>query len=347
MNIFKSLTSYIWGEGKKELVQASGTLYEFGSQQWRCRFNTSTAIITTGESGKILAIRRDYEEGEQREDDPTVADVLQFPIGEYMKVVEDRGLRDLPSFNFSDSIGKRFQFEFDNDDQMTKLFFVTLAQCLFEVTYNKPASEASEEELKEMLQSSNYQLSKTPVKVSTPSTQKNQSQGVSTPLSSKKSPSTTQTPQGKQSVDKSIMATDYKIENLPSFKDEPVTGKTVFATKAQLFQLDGQQNTFIPQFDADVHINFTGDGKTTFNYTMVIYNNGQIYLVQNISNEMFARFDGANHSIIWSYFLGSNLWTWSLVFKGEDEREFKSWFARALFEHNSGQSFGVKDEEKS
>lgn len=81
-------------------------------------------------------------------------DNVQFPIAEYMHVNVDKGMREITAFNFSDTANKRYMFEFDEENQMTQIFLLTLAQCLYEATYNRPHKEASEEDLQELLHGS-------------------------------------------------------------------------------------------------------------------------------------------------------------------------------------------------
>lgn len=69
-----------------------------------------------------------------------------------MALAQEKGLRDNMGYSWTDSSGKRFLFEFDEDkSSMIKVFQTTVLQCMYEATYHRSHQEASEQQLMQFM----------------------------------------------------------------------------------------------------------------------------------------------------------------------------------------------------
>lgn len=139
--------------------------------------------------------------------------------------------------------------------------------------------------------------------------------------------------------------------SLPSMENSTIFGSKFYSCGAILYLYDDKSKEFAFVDNVDVHINSTGDGKSTFNYMLYILkkNTSQLVYSQEITNAMYMHFNAEHHSVIWVYALKNLVYTWSLVFQVESEElEFKEKFAVALWETNSKMPFAkMKKEDTS
>eukprot|EP01114_Cavostelium_apophysatum_P008382 TRINITY_DN2081_c0_g1_i1.p1 TRINITY_DN2081_c0_g1~~TRINITY_DN2081_c0_g1_i1.p1 ORF type:complete len:774 (+),score=271.60 TRINITY_DN2081_c0_g1_i1:168-2489(+) len=353
MNMFKQLSGLLWKNEKSDLIQIRGTFHDVDRGQWRCLFNNCEAKISrTSEPYKWeFSVTRLIEDGE--EIDPEDTNAYSFVIQESMRVTKEMAIGEGVAFSFYGNGNKMFVFELDPEDgKMGDFLIQTLANCMYEYKHKQSHESAKYDEINGFIRdaTSSPVATKTQSRQQTPQNQ-TPAKSSSTPLSKystpvKTSPFTSAPKTPMQSASPATPAMSQP-KDLPPPSPVEIRGQKIFETQAKLFRFNADSSIFDFQSEVNVHITSTGNGKTTFQYFLILTTkDGRLAIDQEINDQMFLNFNEETHSMVWVFCLGANVWTWSLQFDNyEEEDKFKNFMARCIYEKNTQTPFSkVKDD---
>ncbi|KZT38314.1 VID27-domain-containing protein [Sistotremastrum suecicum HHB10207 ss-3] len=343
MFLIKSIYGKVWSDpNSKELAQiSSGTLHLVrpgsvkGSRE--CIINSAMATIRrVSEYRYELACTRVYEEGEEQllEEDDETTDEEVFPINESMQFAVGDFEGD-PAFRWNDpkgDVGDVYEFVALGANAATSQFFETsMYKALYERKYGRSATNASENDLKEFVISSEEEPPQTPPsKKSRSSTRETETLAGamgSLALTPKSAP-----------APKTPVASPSRIKLPEPGTPQATPGKQILSVHSQLYCWDADLGEYVDQGQCEARIVEI----KPYHYYIIAYQQGSNVLAHEIESSLNALFKvprpGEVFSFTWNHITPQGEQTsWCFCFGAEaDYEQWRVAFAQGLYENLTG-----------